>query len=530
MSETTSISRGKQSNADVTALNIAGKTVNPLKEKRKRRYSGSPVEKASQPSLITVLAFLIIPSLALFLAISTSTTLKKAASNYRRTLPDSDKCYRTCVLGVTESIPENLTFAGHIPPSTFDAWSELINGAKSDLLIAAYKSSLRGKHVFGSESQDFSTFGESIYESILRAGLERDLNIRMIENYPPKDKGDNEDGISLQETGAVNRRYLNFRQLFGAGTMHSKFLVSDNKHVYLGSANLDWRSLNQKMELGVMMRNCPCVADELTALFESYWQMSFLNSKKEIEKARKRQRPALYNMENPLLIRHENTDTKIYVASSPKSLNSVGRTWDLDSIVHTLDEATTHAYIHVMDYFPMFIYSKPRRHWPVIDDAIRRAILRGVEVKMLVAALHYPTVGLRFLNSLESLQGINANTSIEIKIFKVPTSDGAKSVMRRERRTHNKFLVTDEHVIIGTSNWSGDYFESGSTGVALVVEQSAAGKQPFITELRDIFLRDWTSDYTHDLKQYYEGCILTQSASFCEEEKDPALLATRTTQ
>ncbi|TMS36497.1 hypothetical protein L596_003647 [Steinernema carpocapsae] len=520
MSETTSISRKSSCS-------------------RKPNKEGSPVaskgtfevdcdEKSRQPSIITVLAFLIIPSLAVFLAISTSTTLKRSASNYRRTLPDSDKCYKSCFLDVIESIPQNLTFDGFIPLSTYKAWDEIINSAQKDLLIAAYKSSLRGKHVFGEASQKYSVLGESIYESILKGGLERNVNIRMIENYPPKDKGDNEDGLSLQNQGAVNRRYLNFQKLFGAGTMHSKFIVSDNKHVYLGSANLDWRSLNQKMELGIFMRNCPCVADELSTLFDSYWQMSFSENQKDLERAKKRQRPALYNMDRPLIVRHKNVDTKVYVASSPKRLNSVGRTWDLDSIVHTLNNAKKYAYVHVMDYFPMFVYSKPKRYWPVIDDAIRRAILRGVEMKMLVAALHYPTIGLRFLNSLSSLQGINANTSIEIKIFKVPTSDDAMSVMRRERRTHNKFLVTDDIVIIGTSNWSGDYFEGGSTGAALVVEQDADTEQPFVAELRDIFLRDWNSDYTHSLKQYYEECILTQRSSFCEDDKDPALFAANT--
>uniref|UniRef100_A0A914S7J2 PLD-like domain-containing protein n=1 Tax=Parascaris equorum TaxID=6256 RepID=A0A914S7J2_PAREQ len=112
-----------------------------------------------------------------------------------------------------------------------------------------------------------------------------------------------------------------------------------------------------------------------------------------------------------------------------------------------------------MDYFPMFVYSKPRRYWPVIDDAIRKAVLRGVEVKMLVAALHYPALGLRFLSSLESLSGINTNGSIEAvqllsmfvkpRIFKVPTPAAMQTVMVRERRTHNKFVVTDDTIIIG---------------------------------------------------------------------------------
>lgn len=41
--------------------------------------------------------------------------------------------------------------------STFDAWLKLIRGAKYSLNIAAYKSSLRGKHVFGNQNQQFSS-------------------------------------------------------------------------------------------------------------------------------------------------------------------------------------------------------------------------------------------------------------------------------------------------------------------------------------------------------------------------------------
>lgn len=67
----------------------------------------------------------------------------------------------------------------------------------------------------------------------------------MVENGPSKDRGDNEDGASLERLGAIQRRMLNLRKLFNSGTMHSKFILADNKDFYLGSANLDWRSLNQ---------------------------------------------------------------------------------------------------------------------------------------------------------------------------------------------------------------------------------------------------------------------------------------------
>lgn len=87
--------------------------------------------------------------------------------------------------------------------------------------------------------------GETIFNELVDAGNERGVEIRMVENFPPKDEGDNADGASLMRKGAVNRRPLHYSKVLGAGAMHSKFLLVDQRHFYLGSANLDWRSLNQ---------------------------------------------------------------------------------------------------------------------------------------------------------------------------------------------------------------------------------------------------------------------------------------------
>ncbi len=40
-------------------------------------------------------------------------------------------------------------------------------------------------------------------------------------------------------------RNLNFTYLMGAGILHTKLWIVDNKHFYVGSANFDWRSLTQ---------------------------------------------------------------------------------------------------------------------------------------------------------------------------------------------------------------------------------------------------------------------------------------------
>ena len=39
-----------------------------------------------------------------------------------------------------------------------------------------------------------------------------------------------------------------------------------------------------------------------------------------------------------------------------------------------------------MDYYPITIYTRPTKFWPLIDNALRRAAIeRGVKVKLLLS-------------------------------------------------------------------------------------------------------------------------------------------------
>lgn len=245
------------------------------------------------------------------------------------------------------------------------------------------------------------------------AGLNRSIHVRIVENSPSKDKGDNADGIALLQRGAADRRTLNLRQLYHSGIMHSKFIISDEKDFYLGSANLDWRSLNQKFEMGVFVKDCPCLAKELETVFNFYWFASEAKSRDQFESILSAAPSLSFNMERPLKIKYENVDADVYIATSPKPITP-GQTWDLDAIVNTIENARSYLYIHVMDIFPLFLYSPTRDYWPLIDDSIRRAVLRGVHVKMISAALHYPRIGLTFLKSLELINGASNGGSIDI--------------------------------------------------------------------------------------------------------------------
>ena len=50
-------------------------------------------------------------------------------------------------------------------------------------------------------SNYFSLQGELIFEQLIDAVRERNISLQMVENYPPKDRGDNEDGRSLLNMG-----------------------------------------------------------------------------------------------------------------------------------------------------------------------------------------------------------------------------------------------------------------------------------------------------------------------------------------
>lgn len=100
--------------------------------------------------------------------------------------------------------------------------------------------------------------------------------------------------------------------------------------------------------------------------------------------------------------------------ASPQSMNCPGRSWDLTDIVEAIRGARRRIHVNVMDYFPMFLYTQNRRYWPHIDNAIREAIMRGVNVRIIAAALHFPATGLRFLKSLEMLGEIPRAGSVAV--------------------------------------------------------------------------------------------------------------------
>ena len=236
--------------------------------------------------------------------------------------------------------------------STFDAWTSLIDQTKKSLLIGSFYWTLKSDEVYNHSS---SVYGDKIFHSLLQAGSERNIDIRIAQNEPSQ-QSPNVDTEILQKRKAANVRSVNFGRLFGSGVLHTKVWISDSKHIYLGSANMDWRSLSQVKELGVLITNCSCLAKDLSKIFSVYCDLGKNDS--VIPPKWPDKYSTAVNMEKPMILNYNGDYLfSTFFSSSPPSLSPKGRTSDLDAIIHTIKNAEKFVYISVMDYFPLLLYS-----------------------------------------------------------------------------------------------------------------------------------------------------------------------------
>nr|XP_014023938.1 unnamed protein product [Salmo salar] len=410
---------------------------------------------------------------------------------------------------LVESIPlymkydDNATFGTPVDK----AWRDLLSMATYQVDVASFYWTLTGDDININSSTDLP--GKNILEQF-GALPSRNVSVRVVTSIPSV-LTNSTDLRVLREKG-VQVRKVPFGRLTG-GVLHSKFWIVDRKHIFLGSANMDWRSLTQVKELGVVIYNCFSLAEDLHKIFESYWVMGHHNS--SIPNPWPSKYDTAINKEHPLLLKTDNVSSKIYITASPPSFCPASRTQDLDSILSVISGAQHYIDVAVMEYFPTTRFIHPQRYWPAIDDALKRAAFeRNVKVRLLVSCgRDSDPAMLPFLQSLASLNYPAQRISIQVKLSIVPV--GNQSEIPHSRVNHNKYMVTDKMAYIGTSNWSADYFNT-TAGVGLVVSQHAPHwawrTQALQGQLRAVFDRDWQSQFTVHLADlgHHPDCALSK--------------------
>ncbi|XP_048024463.1 5'-3' exonuclease PLD3 [Megalobrama amblycephala] len=440
-------------------------------------------------SCVTTVLLILLSLQTLLVPMATSSSSK--SSGQQEHLLIRETCTDPCRIVLVESIPEDLVFnSSTTHQSIYDAWLNLMSGAQTSLDIASFYWTLTNKDTHTQEPT--ASQGEQILQEL--GQLSGKVSVRIAVDKPSETKP--LDDINFLVASGANVRMVNMRELT-TGVLHTKFWIVDKKHVYIGSANMDWRSLTQVKELGAVVYDCSCLAEDLGKIFEAYW---YLNQTTTVPAHWPSKFSTLYNKDTPMQVSLNGTDASVYLSSSPPSLCAEGRTSDLQSILSVIADAQQFVYIAVMNYLPTMEFSNHKRYWTDIDTQLRRvAYERKVHVRLLISCWESTNpIMFPFLRSLASLQEKN-KLDIQVKIFNVPSNPRQKKIPYA-RVNHNKYMVTDKVAYIGTSNWSGDYFVN-TAGSALVVNQtSAQSSSPTVQEqLQAVFERDWDSPYSTDI-------------------------------
>uniref|UniRef100_A0A3Q4HXS3 Phospholipase D family, member 7 n=1 Tax=Neolamprologus brichardi TaxID=32507 RepID=A0A3Q4HXS3_NEOBR len=396
---------------------------------------------------------------------------------------------------LVESIPVGLyPSSPSSRKSITDSWLHLLDRANSSVHIAAFYFTLRDSDLGSHESSDSQ--GRKVFEQLMKLES-KGVKLQIAVNAPQQS---NHDTADLAGTGAEVRE-VDLKAVTG-GIVHTKLWVVDQKHFYVGSANMDWRSLSQVKEVGLSVEDCSCLAQDAFRIFGVYWSIGGVinGSLPPYWPARL---SALSSSQKPLHLKFNGVPAQVYLSSAPPQISARGRSDDLSTILSVINDAQGFVYISVMDFLPLSQFTEPLRFWPAIDSALRAAACtRGVRVRLLVSCWEHSSPDMFiFLQSLQVLRRHPLTCDIDVKIFTVPSTAEQKKIPFA-RVNHAKYMVTDRVVYIGTSNWSENYF-AFTAGVGLVVNQTGSavkpGQQTLQSQAEELFLRDWESEYASTL-------------------------------
>ncbi len=276
----------------------------------------------------------------------------------------------------------------------------------------------------------------------------------------------------LDALPGAESRVMPARTVWG-GAQHAKYFIVDGEQFFLGSQNWDWRALEHIRELGVRVQE-PSLAAELTAVFELDWELASDTPDAE----QPRSEPARTSRPPVPLITDRGDTVGAVLAVSPAGWTA-GLAWDEPFIVELMDSARFELRLQLLSYNPV---DHDGQYYAVLDNGLRRAAARGVEVKVLLANWAKRSY------MISSLQSLAACENIEIRFSNIPEWSGG--FIPYARVEHAKYLVADTTACwLGTANWERSYFYN-SRNVSLLLQGTGAART-----VVDFFEQSWQSPY-----------------------------------
>ncbi|XP_056122994.1 inactive phospholipase D5 isoform X1 [Rhinichthys klamathensis goyatoka] len=397
-----------------------------------------------------------------------------------------ENCSKDCRIVLVENIPGELSFNSSNHVSLTVGLNHLLDQAKLSIEIVSPYWDLTS---IDQESRHYSAYqGQYLFQRLLSL-KSRGVKLKIVRDQPD----------SICNDRYAEERYVNMTALT-RGRLLSSFWVVDRKHIYIGSAGMNWKALSKLKELGVIVYDCSCLALDLHRIFSFYWQLHYRDYIPSIWSKRV---TAVFSRDKPLQLRLNNTDASAYVSASPDLFCPKGRSRDIDAIRHVIREAKRFIYISVTDYLPLvnrtFRGSAIIRYWSPIDEMLREAaVLREVKVRLLIGLwTRTHPLTFNFMSSMQALCTGLPVCSIEVRFYRGKEQMGGF----QHRINENKFMVTDNAIYIGNLDWVGSEF-AVNAGAGLVIQESEnqqKGQDSIVEQLTGAFERDWFSPYTISL-------------------------------
>ena len=340
-----------------------------------------------------------------------------------------------------------------------EVWPELIASAKKSLDIAQFYFAPAPKP------------GEPLDAVLaaLRAAGERGVKIRFLVQKSSISLP--EDLDKLRAFPNLELRVIDWAKVgpSGTGIVHAKYMLADGKAGYVGSQNFDWRSLKHIHEMGLLVSE-PGVVKGMQAVFDQDWKAQAL---------------AAAGKPVPVLNKapaKAGCAGRACLVASPWAMNPSGVADSQAELPRLIGSAQSEVAVALLDYSPL-TFSKPKRFYPPIDNALRDAAVRGVKVKLLVSHWNADKPDVDHIKSLSLLP------NVEVRVITVP--EAAEGPIPFSRTMHSKFMTVDGKTLwLGTSNWAGGYFDD-SRNLEVVVKDEALAK-----EAAAVHEGLWKSSYT----------------------------------
>lgn len=321
---------------------------------------------------------------------------------------------------VVVTIPEEVSFDLADLPQAQTEWIRMIRETKRSLDIAQF-------YVFNEPGKAL----EPVLAELESAG-KRGVAIRFLVSatFLANDTAGLE---RLRAMPNLELRVLDMAAI-NDGALHAKYWIVDGETIYVGSQNMDWRSLSQVMETGLEIGE-PLLARKLKQIFDADWSAAANEAAPSVAELGSDSTPAIAG--------------DLELVASPPAWNPPGVRAAETALVELLRSARRSIRIQVLSYGTV---SERSRYWPVLDQALRTAAVRGVKVQLLVS--HWNTSS----PQIDHLKSLSLVPNIEVRVVTLP--EHSSGFIPFARVIHSKVLVVDSDVLwVGTSNWSSSYFE-----------------------------------------------------------------------